>query len=115
MRLSAAAPPRHRRRTRTLTLATAVAVAAGGGAVAGGVAGRRPGGHDGGRLRHGALQSAVASATAGTTIQVRGGTYYPTSTLKSTANGTAANRITLTAYGSEQVRIDGSRLPRAPG
>jgi hypothetical protein len=42
---------------------------------------------------------------------VRGGTYYPTATLKSTANGTSSARIILRAYGSEKVRIDGSRLP----
>ena len=58
-----------------------------------------------------ALQSAVANASAGTVIQVRAGTYYPTATLKSTANGTSGARITLTAYGSEKVKIDGSKLP----
>ncbi|MGW0838786.1 right-handed parallel beta-helix repeat-containing protein [Streptomyces sp. NPDC002787] len=57
------------------------------------------------------LESAFKSATAGTTIQVRGGTYTPSATLVSTSNGTATNRITLTAYGSEQVRVDGSKLP----
>jgi hypothetical protein len=57
-----------------------------------------------------ALESAVANASAGTTIQLRAGTYYPTSTLKSTASGTASSRITLTAYGSEKVKVDGSKL-----
>ncbi|MEU9733563.1 chondroitinase-B domain-containing protein [Streptomyces sp. NPDC048002] len=57
------------------------------------------------------LTSALSSATAGTVIQVRGGTYYPTATLQSTANGTSASPVTLTAYGSETVKIDGSSLP----
>lgn len=33
------------------------------------------------------LTSAIKNATAGTVIQVRAGTYYPTATLQSTANG----------------------------
>ncbi|WP_055632153.1 right-handed parallel beta-helix repeat-containing protein, partial [Streptomyces griseoruber] len=39
------------------------------------------------------------------------GTYYPTATLKSTADGTSASRITLQAHGGEKVKIDGSKLP----
>ncbi|MGW1911324.1 right-handed parallel beta-helix repeat-containing protein [Streptomyces sp. NPDC002076] len=35
----------------------------------------------------------------------------PTATLQSTADGTSSSPITLTAYGSETVRIDGSSLP----
>lgn len=42
---------------------------------------------------------------------MRGGTYYPTATLQSTANGTSSSPVTLTAYGSETVKIDGSNLP----
>ncbi|MFJ9866644.1 chondroitinase-B domain-containing protein [Streptomyces sp. NPDC101165] len=57
------------------------------------------------------LTNAIKNATAGTVIQVRGGTYYPTATLQSTANGTSSSPITLTAYGSETVKIDGSSLP----
>ncbi|MET9905695.1 chondroitinase-B domain-containing protein [Streptomyces sp. NPDC006476] len=57
------------------------------------------------------LTNAIKNANAGTVIQVRGGTYYPTATLQSTANGTSSSPITLTAYGSETVRIDGSSLP----
>ncbi|MFH9828470.1 right-handed parallel beta-helix repeat-containing protein [Streptomyces bobili] len=57
------------------------------------------------------LSNAIRNATAGTVIQVRGGTYYPTATLQSTANGTASAPVTLTAYGSETVKIDGSGLP----
>ncbi|MFJ9420510.1 right-handed parallel beta-helix repeat-containing protein [Streptomyces sp. NPDC101249] len=58
-----------------------------------------------------ALTSALANATAGTVIQVRAGTYYPTATLQSTKDGTSSSPITLTAYGSETVKIDGSSLP----
>ncbi|MEV3856525.1 right-handed parallel beta-helix repeat-containing protein [Streptomyces sp. NPDC050095] len=104
---------RHRR-TRTLSVAAAVALAAAGGGIYLGL-------QSGGDAKAAAttvtvsttaqLESAVANAAAGTTIQVRGGTYYPTATLKSTANGTGSARITLAAYGSEKVRIDGSKLP----
>ncbi|QOV39185.1 right-handed parallel beta-helix repeat-containing protein [Streptomyces ferrugineus] len=103
---------RHRR-TRTLSIAAAIAVASGAGGVYLGLT-------DGGAEAASAtvtvsstaeLESAVAGATAGTTIQVRGGTYTPSATLKSTANGTGSARITLQAYGGEKVRIDGSRLP----
>ncbi|MDX3688847.1 right-handed parallel beta-helix repeat-containing protein [Streptomyces europaeiscabiei] len=102
---------RHRR-TRTLSIAAAVSVAAGAGGVHLGLS------QDGARAAAttvtvsstASLESAVAHAVAGTTIQVRGGTYRPTKTLRSTASGTASARITLTAYGSEKVRIDGSGL-----
>ncbi|MBZ9642165.1 right-handed parallel beta-helix repeat-containing protein [Streptomyces sp. PSKA30] len=103
---------RHRR-TRTLSIAAAVAVAAGAGGVYLGLS-------EGGAQAASTtvtvsttpeLESAVKSAVAGTTIQVRGGTYTPTASLKSTASGTSSSRITLKAYGSEKVRIDGSKLP----
>lgn len=102
---------RHRR-TRTITIAAAIAVAAGGG---GGYVGIAPDDADAASSTvvvstSAALESAVAKASAGTTIQVRGGTYYPAKSLKSTANGTASARITLAAYGSEKVKIDGSKL-----
>jgi hypothetical protein len=103
---------RHRR-TRTLSIAASVAVAAGAGGVYLGLT------NDGAQAASttvtvsttAQLESAVKNATAGTVIQVRGGTYYPTATLKSTAGGTASNRITLQAHGSEKVKIDGSKLP----
>ncbi|KQX81831.1 MULTISPECIES: right-handed parallel beta-helix repeat-containing protein [unclassified Streptomyces] len=103
---------RHRR-TRTLSIAAAVAVSAGAGGVYLGLS-------DGGAEAASStvtvsttaqLETAVRNAVAGTVIQVRGGTYYPTATLKSTASGTSSARITLQAYGTEKVRIDGSRLP----
>ncbi|WP_328497135.1 right-handed parallel beta-helix repeat-containing protein [Streptomyces sp. NBC_00414] len=57
------------------------------------------------------LTNAIKNATAGTVIQVRAGTYYPTATLQSTANGSSSSRIYLQPYGSETVKIDGSNLP----
>lgn len=103
---------RHRR-TRTLSIAAAVAVAAGAGGVYLGLSG---GGAEAASSTvlvsdTAQLESAVKKATAGTTIQVRAGTYTPSATLKSTANGTSSARITLQAYGGEKVRIDGSKLP----
>ncbi|MFI0091576.1 right-handed parallel beta-helix repeat-containing protein [Streptomyces bobili] len=109
MRLSTG---RHRR-TRTLSIAAAVAIASGAGGVYLGLA------DDGAQAASttvtvstaAQLETAVRNAAAGTVIQVRGGTYYPTAGLKSTASGTATNRITLQAYGGEKVKIDGSKLP----
>ncbi|WP_369036971.1 right-handed parallel beta-helix repeat-containing protein [Streptomyces adonidis] len=103
---------RHRR-TRTLSIAAAVALASGAGGAYLGFS------TDGASAATTAvtvsstaqLESAVKNAAAGTVIQVRAGTYYPTATLKSTANGTSSARITLQAYGSEKVKIDGSKLP----
>ncbi|MCT9081589.1 right-handed parallel beta-helix repeat-containing protein [Streptomyces fulvoviolaceus] len=102
---------RHRR-TRTLSIAAAVAVAAGAGGV---YLGLSNGGAQAASTTvtvstTAQLESAVKNATAGTTIQVRAGTYTPAATLKSTANGTSSARITLQAYGSEKVKIDGSKL-----
>ncbi|MGV9940935.1 right-handed parallel beta-helix repeat-containing protein [Streptomyces sp. NPDC003401] len=109
MRLSTG---RHRR-TRTLSIAAAVAVASGAGGVYLGLT------DDDAQAATSTvtvsttaqLEAAVKNAAAGTVIQVRGGTYYPTATLKSTASGTSSNRITLRAYGTEKVKIDGSKLP----
>lgn len=103
---------RHRR-TRTLSIAAAVAVAACAGGVHLGLSG---GGAEAASTTvtvsgTAQLEAAVKNATAGTVIQVRAGTYKPSATLKSTADGTSSARITLRAYGSEKVRIDGSRLP----
>lgn len=103
---------RHRR-TRTLSLAAAVAVAAGAAGVHLGLSG---GGAEAAAstvtvTSTAQLEAAVRNATAGTTIQVRAGTYTPAATLKSTADGTGSARITLRAHDGEKVRIDGSRLP----
>ncbi|PIM65803.1 pectate lyase, partial [Streptomyces sp. JV178] len=49
--------------------------------------------------------------TPGTVNQVRGGAYYPTATLQSTANVCCSGRIYLQPYCSETVKIDDSNLP----
>ncbi|MER6675593.1 right-handed parallel beta-helix repeat-containing protein [Streptomyces sp. NPDC000983] len=102
---------RHRR-TRTLSLAAAVALSSGAGGV---YLGLTNGGAEAASTTvtvttTARLESAVRDAVAGTVIQVRAGTYTPSATLKSTANGTASARITLKAYSGEKVRIDGSKL-----
>jgi len=56
------------------------------------------------------LERAFAAAKPGTTIEVRGGTYYPSRTLRSSVSGTAGDRVHLRPYQGEKVRIDGSRL-----
>ncbi|MFF5962218.1 right-handed parallel beta-helix repeat-containing protein [Streptomyces collinus] len=103
---------RHRS-TRTLSIAAAVACAAGAGGVYLGLTtgGARAASTTVTVSTAAQLEDAVRNATAGTVIQVRGGTYHPSATLESSANGTASAPITLRAYGGEKVRIDGSRLP----
>ncbi|MFF3505111.1 right-handed parallel beta-helix repeat-containing protein [Streptomyces sp. NPDC003247] len=109
MRLSTG---RHRR-TRTLSIAAAVALAAGAGGVHLGLTqgGARAASTTVTVSTTAQLESAVRNAVAGTVIEVRGGTYHPTATLRSTAGGTPAHRITLRAHDGEKVRIDGSELP----
>lgn len=103
---------RHRR-TGTLSVATAVVVASGAGGVYLGLSpdGASATGTTVTVSTAAQLESAVGNAVAGTTIQVRGGTYYPARTLKSAANGRSSARITLRAYDGEKVRIDGAKLP----
>ncbi|MFF7542117.1 right-handed parallel beta-helix repeat-containing protein [Streptomyces canus] len=103
---------RHRR-TRTLSIAAAVAVAACAGGVHLGLSGGWAEAASTTVTVSGTaqLEAAVKNATAGTVIQVRAGTYTPSANLKSTADGTSSARITLRAYGSDKVTIDGSRLP----
>ncbi|CAM5251607.1 Pectate lyase L [Streptomyces alboniger] len=103
---------RHRK-TRTLSIAAVVAVAAGAGGVYLGLSGvgAQAASSTVTVSTTAQLESAVRNAVAGTVIQVRGGTYFPAATLKSTASGTGSARITLRAYGTEKVRIDGAELP----
>ncbi|MEU6913718.1 right-handed parallel beta-helix repeat-containing protein [Streptomyces olindensis] len=103
---------RHRS-TRTLSIAAAVACAAGAGGFCLGLTtgGARAASTTVTVSTTAQLETAVRNAGAGTTIQVRGGTYHPTATLESRANGTSSARITLRAHQGEQVRIDGSELP----
>ncbi|MEU1315710.1 right-handed parallel beta-helix repeat-containing protein [Streptomyces tibetensis] len=103
---------RHRR-TRTLSIAAAVACAAGAGGVYLGLSTGGAGAASTTVTVTGTaqLERAVRNATAGTVIQVRGGTYHPSATLTSRANGTRSAPIALRAYDGEKVRIDGSKLP----
>jgi hypothetical protein len=57
------------------------------------------------------LAKAFTAVHPGTTVYVRGGTYHPSATVSSNVSGTSSQRITLTAYGSEKVKVDGSQLP----
>ncbi|MEU4623487.1 right-handed parallel beta-helix repeat-containing protein [Actinoplanes sp. NPDC023801] len=61
------------------------------------------------------IQKAISLITAGGTVSVRGGTYALTSNIQITRSGTASAPITLTAYGSERVVIDGEALGYTPG
>ncbi|MBO3678366.1 right-handed parallel beta-helix repeat-containing protein [Streptomyces sp. NEAU-YJ-81] len=117
---------RHRRRKdRTLPLGSAVIVAS---AVAGVYLTASPEGAsavpttvyvatngsdgDSGTLKspYRSLGKAISAAKAGTTIEVRGGTYYPARTLRSSVSGTSRERVQLRPYRAEKVRLDGSRL-----
>ncbi|PNS18821.1 Serine/threonine-protein kinase gcn2 [Sphaceloma murrayae] len=63
----------------------------------------------------GSIQSAVNAAKAGDVIQLRAGTYRPTTNIQITnKSGTASAPITLRAYGDEKVVIDGEGLPGTP-
>ncbi|MBB2946930.1 hypothetical protein FB565_006698 [Actinoplanes lutulentus] len=61
------------------------------------------------------IQKAIGAVAAGGTIAVRGGTHALTSNIQITKSGTAAAPITLTAYNSEKVIIDGEALGYTPG
>ncbi|WP_327392702.1 right-handed parallel beta-helix repeat-containing protein [Streptomyces sp. NBC_01186] len=119
--------PKHRRR-RSLTAIAVAASAAGG--TGGYLAIASPGGAEAAAARavvvatngsddgagtaadpYATLEKAFGVAKAGTTIQVKGGTYYPRKSLKSQENGTARAPITLKPYGTDRVKVDGSKLP----
>lgn len=61
------------------------------------------------------IQKAIATAVAGDTVAVRGGTYPLTANIQITKSGTASAPYTLTAYGTERVIIDGEALGYTPG
>src|SRR5689334_4583182 len=61
------------------------------------------------------IQKAIGLTSAAGTIAVRGGTYDLTTNIQITRSGTASAPITLTAYGSEKVIIDGEALGYTPG
>jgi hypothetical protein len=61
------------------------------------------------------IQRAVDLAQPGTTIQVRGGTYAPSSNIQLLKSGSAGQPITLRGYNGERVVIDGENMPYTPG
>ncbi|PRY62453.1 right-handed parallel beta-helix repeat-containing protein [Glycomyces artemisiae] len=61
------------------------------------------------------IQAAVDKAVPGTVIQIRGGTYAPSTNIQVNSNGTAGAPITMRAYGTEKVVIDGENMPYTPG
>ncbi|MDI6099376.1 right-handed parallel beta-helix repeat-containing protein [Actinoplanes sp. NEAU-A12] len=61
------------------------------------------------------IQKAISMVTAGGTIAVRGGTYMLATNIQITRSGTSGAPITLTAYGTERVIIDGENLDYTPG
>ncbi|WP_204053091.1 right-handed parallel beta-helix repeat-containing protein [Microbispora siamensis] len=60
------------------------------------------------------IQKAVDLAQPGTVIAIRGGTYPLTANIQILKSGTADRPITMTAYGTERVVIDGESLPNTP-
>ncbi|MFI1565407.1 right-handed parallel beta-helix repeat-containing protein [Streptomyces sp. NPDC020490] len=61
------------------------------------------------------IQRAVDLAQAGTTIQIRGGTYAPATNIRLLNSGTASQPITMRGYHGEHVVIDGENMPYTPG
>lgn len=56
------------------------------------------------------IQVAVNLATAGSTINLRAGTYAPTKNIQFAKSGTAAAPYTVQSYNGEKVIIDGEAL-----
>ncbi len=54
------------------------------------------------------IQKSFDAAVAGSTVMIKGGTYYEQLTVK--VSGTAGNPITFSNYNNEQVIIDGSKI-----
>ncbi|MGW2571703.1 right-handed parallel beta-helix repeat-containing protein [Streptomyces sp. NPDC001537] len=61
------------------------------------------------------IQRAVDLAQPGTTIQIRGGIYAPTTNIQLVKNGASDRPITLRNYNGERVVIDGENMPYTPG
>jgi RNA polymerase sigma factor (sigma-70 family) len=74
-----------------------------------------PGGDDSGDGTQARPYASVAKAVAvvkpGQTIALRAGTYRPTSPISITTSGTAAKRVTISAYPGERAVIDASGIP----
>jgi hypothetical protein len=61
------------------------------------------------------VQRAVDLAGPGTTIQIRGGTYAPSTNIRIIGkNGTSSQPITMRSYNGEKVVIDGDNMPHTP-
>lgn len=60
------------------------------------------------------LGRAVALATPGTTIALRGGTYRFGANVRITKDGTSSNPYVITTYDGEKVVLDGENLPYTP-
>jgi hypothetical protein len=60
------------------------------------------------------IQRAVDLAQPGYTIEVRGGTYAPSTNIQLVKNGTSSQPITLRNYNGERVIIDGENMPHTP-
>ncbi|NYI05534.1 right-handed parallel beta-helix repeat-containing protein [Allostreptomyces psammosilenae] len=61
------------------------------------------------------IQRAVDLAEPGTVIEVRGGTYAPSTNIQLLENGTSSQPITLRNHNGERVIIDGENMPYTPG
>lgn len=60
------------------------------------------------------VQRAVDLATPGTTINLRAGTYAPSTNIQVLKNGTASQPITLRGFNNERAIIDGENMPHTP-
>jgi hypothetical protein len=60
------------------------------------------------------IQRAIDLAQAGYTIEIRGGTYAPSTNIQILKNGTASQPITMRNYNGERVIIDGENMPHTP-
>lgn len=61
------------------------------------------------------IQKAVDLALPGSTINLRGGTYAPSTNVQLLKNGTSSQPITMRNHNGERVVIDGENMPYTPG
>lgn len=57
------------------------------------------------------IQKGVDTATAGTTIYLRAGTYAPSKNIQIKKNGTSSQLYIMRPYNSEKVILDGENMP----
>jgi hypothetical protein len=57
------------------------------------------------------IQKAIDTASPGTTIYLRAGTYAPSKNIQISKVGTASAPYTMRPYGSEKVILDGENMP----